>query len=124
AHREDGRAPEQPAAPAHPPPRARAAVPGEPGVDYPDPRPRRVGDKSDGLGSPVRVLGALRVSWQGQQWVEYRLRDSARRIQWLTVEMRQGQGPDQPPHLEVLLWTDVPTQGMIPARSSLIMDDV
>jgi hypothetical protein len=32
--------------------------------------------------------------------------------------------PGEPTHLEVLLWTDVPTEGMIPARSMLIMEGV
>jgi hypothetical protein len=124
--RRERTAAEQPVevAPAEPPLPAPVAAAAHAGTDYIDPRTLRVGDKIEVLGSPVRVLGAVYVSWQGQQWVEYRLRDSARRVQWLTVEMRKGRTPDQPPHLEVLLWTDVPTQGMVPARSSLIMDDV
>lgn len=112
------------AAPPEPPLTAPVATPGRAGSDYTDPRTIKVGDRIEVHGVPARVLGALYVSWQGQQWVEYRLRDSGRRIQWLTVEMRGGSGPDDPPHLEVMLWTGVPTQGMVPARSSLIMEDV
>ncbi|MFC6680840.1 DUF4178 domain-containing protein [Nonomuraea ferruginea] len=93
--RKDRTAVEQPVevAPAEPPLPAPVAAAGHAGIDYTDPRTLRVGDKIEVLGSPVRVLGALYVSWQGQQWVEYRLRDGARRVQWLTVEMRKGQTP-------------------------------
>lgn len=121
-----GRTPEQPveAAPAEPPLAAPVSVPRRAGADYVDPRTIKVGDKIGVHGSPARVLGAKHVSWQGQEWVEYRLRDSVRRIQWLSVELRGGATPGAPTHLEVLLWTDVPTEGMIPARSMLIMEGV
>src|SRR5690606_35300070 len=79
--RRERTAAEQPVvvAPAEPPLPAPVAAAAHAGTDYIDPRTLRVGDKIEVLGSPVRVLGAVYVSWQGQQWVEYRLRDSARR---------------------------------------------
>jgi hypothetical protein len=121
-----GRAAEQPVevAPIEPPLAAPVSAPVRAGADYADPRTIRVGDKIGVHGAPARVLGAMHISWQGQQWVEYRLRDSGRRIQWLSVQMREGSAPGEQPHLEVLLWTDVPTQGMVPARSTLVMEDV
>ncbi len=121
-----GRTPEQPmqVVPAEPPLAAPVSMPGRAGADYVDPRTIKVGDKIGVHGSPARVLGAKHVSWQGQDWIEYRLRDSVRRIQWLSVELRGGVTPGEPTHLEVLLWTDVPTEGMIPARSMLIMEGV
>ncbi|MFC6895798.1 DUF4178 domain-containing protein [Nonomuraea dietziae] len=64
------------------------------------------------------------MSWQGRQWIEYMLDDGSRRPVWLSVEVRQGLVSTDPPHLEVLLWTIVPTQGMIPAKSMLIMEGV
>ncbi|MDP4510416.1 DUF4178 domain-containing protein [Nonomuraea turcica] len=99
---------------------APVSVPGQAGTDYIDPRTIQVGDRIEVLGSPARVLGAMHISWQGQQWTEYLLRDASRRRQWLSVEVRAGERP----HLEVLLWNDVPTQGMIPAKSMLIMEGV
>ncbi|MBF8188551.1 DUF4178 domain-containing protein [Nonomuraea sp. K274] len=108
-------------APAEPPlPAPVSAPPGHAGTDYTDPRTIEVGDRIEVLGSPARVLGAMYVSWQGQQWTEFVLRDAARRRQRLSVEVHSG----DPPHLEVLLWTDVPTQGMVPAKSMLIMEGV
>jgi hypothetical protein len=107
-------------APVESPMPAPVSVPGHAGADYTDPRTIRVGDRIEVHGSPARVLGAMYISWQGQQWTEYLLRDAARRLQWLSVEVRDG----DPPHLEVLLWTDVPTQGMVPAKSMLIMEGV
>ncbi|MCK2213055.1 DUF4178 domain-containing protein [Actinomadura sp. ATCC 31491] len=107
-------------APANAPPGAPGGVPGHAGADYTDPRTIRVGDRIDVHGSPARVLGAMHISWQGQQWVEFLLRDSTRRLQWLSVAVLAG----EPPHLEVLLWTEVPTQGMVPAKSMLIMEGV
>ncbi|MGW0804337.1 DUF4178 domain-containing protein [Nonomuraea sp. NPDC002799] len=97
-----------------------SSPPGHPGTDYTDPRTIRVGDRIEVHGSPARVLGAMYVSWQGQQWTEFLLRDAVRRLQWLSVEVHAG----EPPHLEVQLWTDVPTQGMVPAKSMLIMEGV
>ncbi|WP_223167239.1 DUF4178 domain-containing protein [Nonomuraea sp. SYSU D8015] len=107
-------------APVESPMPAPVSAPGHAGTDYTDPRTIRVGDRIEVHGSPARVLGAMHISWQGQQWTEYLLRDSSRRFQWLSVEVRDG----DPPHLEVLLWTDVPTQGMVPAKSMLIMEGV
>ncbi|WP_049562193.1 DUF4178 domain-containing protein [Nonomuraea sp. SBT364] len=117
-------APPVEAAPVEPPLPAPVSEPAHAGADYTDPRTIKVGDKIEVYGAPARVLGAMHLSWQGKQWIEYRLRDSARRVQWLSVEMRQGLAAGDPPFLEVLLWTGVPTQGMVPARSSLVMDDV
>lgn len=107
-------------APIETPMPAPVSVPGHAGTDYTDPRTIRVGDRIEVHGSPARVLGAMHVSWQGQQWTEFLLRDATRRLQWLSVEVHDG----DPPHLEVLLWTDVPTQGMVPAKSMLIMEGV
>jgi hypothetical protein len=103
---------------------APVSVPGHAGTEYADPRTIRVGDRIEVQGTPARVLGAMFVSWQGQQWTEYRLRDSTRRVQWLSVEVRAGVAKGESPHLEVLVWTDVPTEGMVPAKSMLIMEGV
>lgn len=108
-------APAQPAAPVPAP----VATP-----TFIDPRTFRVGDRIEVHGAPWRVLGALHVSWQGQQWTEYFIEDSLRRYQWLSVEVRHGLASGDAPHLEVLLWTEVPTQGMVPAKSMLIMEGV
>ncbi|MFC7592769.1 DUF4178 domain-containing protein [Nonomuraea antimicrobica] len=94
------------------------SVPGDVGTDYADPRTIQVGDRIEVHGSPARVLGATHVSWQGRQWTEFLLRDGSRRHQWLSIEVLAG----DPPHLEVRLWTDVPTEGMVPAKSMLIME--
>ncbi|MBB5080965.1 DUF4178 domain-containing protein [Nonomuraea endophytica] len=91
---------------------------------YDDPREIRVGDRIDVHGVRSEVLGALHVALQGQQWTEYLLDDGSRRARWLTVEIRQGLVSGDPPHLEVLVWTEVPTQGMIPAKSMIIMEGV
>jgi len=121
-----GRAAEQraPVASVEGPLPAPVSVPGHAGTDYADPRTINVGDKIEVHGSPSRVIGAMYVSCQGQQWTEYRLRDSTRRTHWLSVEVRKGMTAGEQTHLEVLLWTDVPTQGMVPARSMLIMEGV
>ncbi|GII64381.1 hypothetical protein Skr01_44660 [Sphaerisporangium krabiense] len=89
-----------------------------------DPRTIKVGDTVDRQGVRARVLGALHLSWQGDQWTEYLLEEGVRHYQWLSVEERDGATPDDPPHLEVYLWTPVPTQGMVPAKSMLIMEGV
>ncbi|WP_237101523.1 DUF4178 domain-containing protein [Nonomuraea sp. MG754425] len=107
-------------APAEAPLAAPVSAPGQAGTDYTDPRTIRVGDRIEVLGAPSRVLGVMHVSWQGQQWVEFLLRDGTRRSQWLSIEVVAG----SPPHLEVQLWNDVPTQGMVPAKSMLIMEGV
>ncbi|MFD1543592.1 DUF4178 domain-containing protein [Nonomuraea guangzhouensis] len=103
---------------------APVSMPGYAGSDYADPRTIKVGDRIEVHGSPARVLGAMYVSWQGTQWTEYRLRDGSRRTQWLSVEVLQGTAEGEPSHLEVLVWTEVPTEGMIPAKSMLIMEGV
>ncbi|MFF0774055.1 DUF4178 domain-containing protein [Nonomuraea wenchangensis] len=108
------------AAPTVVPPQLPPSVPGQVGADYTDPRTLRVGDRIEVQGSTARVLGAMHISCQGQEWTEFLLRDSARRHQWLSVEVRAG----DPPHLVVLLWTEVPTQGMVPAKHMLIMEGV
>ncbi|WP_248963725.1 DUF4178 domain-containing protein [Sphaerisporangium perillae] len=93
--------------------------------DYLDPRTIKVGDVIDRQGMRSRVLGALHLSWQGDQWIEYLLEEGmGHYYQWLSVEERQGPDPEDPPHLEVYLWTPVPTQGMVPAKSMLIMEGV
>lgn len=111
-------------APVETPLPAPVDVPGHAGTDYADPRTIQVGDRIEVHGTPSRVLGAMYVSWQGQQWTEYLLRDVARRRLWLSVEVREGKTAGEPSHLEVLLWTEVPTQGMVPAKSMLIMEGV
>lgn len=117
-----GRASEPPpeVAPSEAPLAAPVGAPGRAGTDYTDPRTIRVGDRIDVQGAHQRVLGAMFVSWQGRQWTEFLLRDRARRLQWLSVEVLPG----DPPHLEVKLWNDVPAQGMVPAKSMLIMEGV
>ncbi|WP_250906419.1 DUF4178 domain-containing protein [Nonomuraea sp. NEAU-A123] len=103
---------------------APVSMPGYAGSDYADPRTIKVGDRIEVHGSPARVLGAMYISWQGMQWTEFRLRDGSRRLQWLSVEVLQGTAEGEPSHLEVLVWTEVPTEGMIPAKSMLIMEGV
>lgn len=97
---------------------------GHVGIDYPDPRTIKVGDTIECQGVRSRVLGALYLSWRGTQWTEYFLDDGTHRYQWLSIETREGSGPGDAPHLEVLLWTTVPTQGMIPAKTMLILEGV
>ncbi|MFF4194729.1 DUF4178 domain-containing protein [Nonomuraea sp. NPDC001831] len=111
-------------APVETPLPAPVEAPGHAGTDYADPRTIQVADRIEVHGSPYRVLGAMHVSWQGRQWVEYLLRDVARRRLWLSVEVREGKAAGEASHLEVLLWTEVPTQGMVPAKSMLIMEGV
>ncbi|MFD1940213.1 DUF4178 domain-containing protein [Nonomuraea sp. bgisy101] len=94
------------------------------GSDYDDPRTIKVGDKIETHGTAAKVRGAVHVACQGQQWTEYLLDDGSRRPVWLSVQVRHGLVSTDPPHLEVLLWTNVPTQGMIPARTMLIMEGV
>ncbi|ACZ91077.1 DUF4178 domain-containing protein [Streptosporangium roseum] len=115
-----GDTPLQPAEVA-PPPQPSA---GHVGIDYPDPRTIKVGDTIDCQSVRTRVLGAMYLSWQGNQWTEYLLDDGTRRYQWLSIETRAGLNPGDPPHLEVLLWTPVPTQGMIPAKTTLSVEGV
>jgi hypothetical protein len=105
-------------------PASPLAVPGtgRAGSDYPDPRTIRVGDSVEYQGVRARVLGAVYFSWQGKEWTHYLLDDGTRRQQWLSVA-EQGGGGDSSV-LEVKLWTTVPTQGMVPAKSMLIMEGV
>ncbi|MFJ2028929.1 DUF4178 domain-containing protein [Streptosporangium sp. NPDC087985] len=117
-----GDTPLPPAEVAQPPPPQPST--GHVGIDYPDPRTIKVGDTIDCQGVRTRVLGAMYLSWQGNQWTEYLLDDSTRCYQWLSVETRPGLNPGDPSHLEVLLWTPVPTQGMIPARTTLSVEGV
>ncbi len=125
-----GRRPRGPGAPGETPlPSAEVAQPSRPstghvGIDYPDPRTIKVGDTIDCQGVRTRVLGAMYLSWQGNQWTEYLLDDGSRRYQWLSIETRPGLNPGDPPHLEVLLWTPVPTEGMIPAKTTLSVEGV
>ncbi|MEV7011908.1 DUF4178 domain-containing protein [Streptosporangium sp. NPDC051022] len=115
-----GESPLQPAEGAQPPRPSAGHV----GIDYPDPRTIKVGDTIDCQGTRTRVLGALYLSSQGTEWTEYLLDDGNRRYQWLSIETRSGPNPGDPPHLEVLLWTSVPTQGMIPAKTTLSLEGV
>lgn len=107
-----------PGAPAGSPPGDPAADP-----DYFDPRTIKVGDTVYVEAARYRAIGALHCSMQGEQWTEYLLDEGARRYNWLSVEERADQDGG-PLRLEVLLWTDVPTQGMVPAKHMLIVDGV
>ncbi|MDH2429885.1 DUF4178 domain-containing protein [Sphaerisporangium sp. TRM90804] len=89
-----------------------------------DPRTIKVADTIDRQGTRSRVLGALHLAWQGNQWTEYLLEQGSRHYQWLSVREREGATPDDPPHLEVYLLTPVPTEGMVPAKRMLIMEGV
>jgi len=101
-----------------------APVP-EPPIDYLDPRTIKVGDFIECQGTRSRVLGALHISTrQGDQWTDYLLDDGSRVYQRLSVREKAGPNPAGPAHLEVMLWTQVPTQGMVPAKSTLIMEGV
>ncbi len=113
---------------AREPVRTPPAAPGEspardPEVDpdFFDPRTIRVGDTVYVEAARYRAVGALHCTMQGEKWTEYLLDEGARRYNWLSVEERPGK-EGEPLHLEVLLWTDVPTQGMVPARHMLIVD--
>ncbi|MFC4058304.1 DUF4178 domain-containing protein [Planomonospora corallina] len=111
------------------PPRARSApraaeTAGHVGIDYPDPRTIKVGDTIGYQGVRARVLGALHLSWQGTEWTEYLLDEGVRRHRWLSVETRPGRAAADALHLEVLLWTPVPDEGMIPAKTMIIVEGV
>ncbi|SDG91484.1 protein of unknown function [Sinosporangium album] len=123
-HTERPETPSPPDQPSHPPLAAPTGHPGIVGTDYLDPRTVKVGDAIDCQGMRARVIGAIHVSWQGRQWTEMLLDDGTPRSQWLSVEVRPGLLPADAPHLEVLLWTAVPTQGMVPAKSMLIVEGV
>lgn len=99
--------------------------PGDPAADpdFFDPRTIRVGDTVYVEAARYRAVGALHCTMQGEKWTEYLLEEGARRYNWLSIEERPGQESDSL-HLQVLLWTDVPTQGMVPAKHMLIVDGV
>ncbi|GAA0378018.1 hypothetical protein GCM10009530_30770 [Microbispora corallina] len=110
-----------PQPPEEEPRRASPAVsPGDP--DYFDPRTIKVGDTVYVESARYRAIGALYATMQGEQWTEYLLDEGARSYRWLSVEERPRPGGGDARHLEVLLWTDVPTQGMVPAKHMLIVD--
>lgn len=92
--------------------------------DYFDPRTIRVGDTVYVQAARLRVLGALHLGRRGDQWTEYLLDDGTRRLQRLSVKERPGPAEGVPGHLEVMLWTEVPTQGMVPAKHMLIVEGV
>lgn len=98
--------------------------PPEPEADYLDPRTIKVGDVVLCQGARSRVLGALHLSQKGREWTRYLLDDGTRHYQWLSVQERPGLTEDAPPVLEVVLWTPVPTEGMVPAKSMLTMEGV
>ncbi|MEV0969100.1 DUF4178 domain-containing protein [Microtetraspora glauca] len=93
-----------------------------PGPAYFDPRTIKVTDTVHCAGVRFRAIGALHLSRQGEQRTEYLLDEGNRRYQWLSVEERREPGADGAGHLEVLLWTTVPTEGMVPAKSTLMME--
>ena len=92
------------------------------GPGFFDPRTIKVGDTVHIAGVRYQAMGALHLSWQGEQWTEHLLDDGSRRYQWLSVQERDVRHGEA--HLEVMLWTQVPAQGMIPAKSMLIMEGV
>lgn len=96
------------------------------GSDIPDPRTIKVNDTIECPGVHARVYGALHLSWRGRQWTQYLLDDGPRRRStWLAVEeLQPSTASDQHAMVQVLLWTAVPTQGMVPAKSMLIMEGV
>ncbi|GLW97721.1 DUF4178 domain-containing protein [Microtetraspora sp. NBRC 16547] len=105
--------------------RSQAPPPGvTPGTEpeYFDPRTIKVTDTVHCAGVRFRAIGALHLSRQGERRTEYLLDDGNRRYQWLSVEERREPGADGAGHLEVLLWTTVPTDGMVPAKSTLMVE--
>ncbi|GAA1021961.1 hypothetical protein Aple_083320 [Acrocarpospora pleiomorpha] len=108
----------------------RRVVPANGGLDFGsddgpaffDPRTIKVGDTVHIAGVRYKAMGALHLSWHGEQWTEHLLDDGTRRYQWLSVQERGER--EEAVHLEVLLWTQVPAQGMVPAKSMLIMEGV
>ncbi|WP_030451834.1 DUF4178 domain-containing protein [Herbidospora cretacea] len=101
--------------------RARAAVEVETDLfdeyDYFDPRTLQVGDTATVEGTRYKAIGALHLMRQGDEWTEHLLDDGSRRVHWLSVQ-------ELPEGLEVMLWTPVQAQGMVPAKSMLIMEGV
>lgn len=91
---------------------------------YFDPRTIRVGDTIYIQAARLRVLGALHLGRQGDQWTEYLLDDGTRRYQWLSVKERPAPAEGGPGHLDVVLLTELPAQGMVPAKHMLIMDGI
>jgi hypothetical protein len=104
-------------------PEEPARVPA-PGPGFFDPRTIKVGDVVHIQGVKSRAIGALHLSRQGDQWTEYLLDEGVRRYQWLSVEERRDPAGGDARHLEVMLWTQVPSQGMVPAKHMLIMEGV
>ncbi|WP_433416172.1 DUF4178 domain-containing protein [Microtetraspora malaysiensis] len=92
------------------------------GPEYFDPRTIKVGDTVHCAGVRFHTVGALQLARQGERRTEYLLDDGNRHYQWLSVEELREQGAGEAGHLEVLLWTTVPTEGMVPAKSTLTMD--
>lgn len=126
--RQDRRRPQQasrrPAGGRVPPTMPAPAPVAEAEPEYLDPRTIKVGDFVDRQGARSRVMGALYLSRQGDQWTQYMLDDGTRKYSWLSVREQPGATPGAPALLEVTLWTPVPTQGMVPAKSMLIMEGV
>ncbi len=85
--------------------------------DYFDPRTLQVGDTATVEGTRFKAIGALHLMRQGDEWTEHLLDDGSRRVHWLSVQ-------EHPEGLEVMLWTPVRAQGMVPAKSMLIMEGV
>ncbi|GII56940.1 hypothetical protein Pth03_53290 [Planotetraspora thailandica] len=108
-----------PPSPSEEPVRVPAPAPG-----FFDPRTIKVGDVVHIQGVKSRAVGALHLSRQGDLWTEYLLDEGVRRYQWLSVEERRDPDGGDGRHLEVSLWTQVPSQGMVPAKSMLIMEGV
>ncbi|WP_283135565.1 DUF4178 domain-containing protein [Rhizohabitans arisaemae] len=92
--------------------------------DFVDPRTIKVGDVIDCQGVRYRAIGALYLTRKGSQWVEYLMDDGKRGYRWLSVEERPGLVSTDPSYLEVLVWTPVPTQGMVPAKHTLLVEGV
>ncbi|WP_066371391.1 DUF4178 domain-containing protein [Herbidospora mongoliensis] len=86
-------------------------------LDFFDPRTLQVGDTATVEGTRFKAIGALHLMRQGDEWTEHLLDDGSHRLHWLSVQER-------PEGLEVMLWTPVRAQGMVPAKSMLIMEGV
>ena len=70
------------------------------------------------------MLGALTVTWQGGTGRSTSSRTPTGASGRSTVKERPAVGEGDVGHLAVVLWTPIPTQGMIPAKRMLIMDGV
>ncbi|RJL33440.1 DUF4178 domain-containing protein [Bailinhaonella thermotolerans] len=102
-----------------PPPHEAAPPPPEPEPvpRGPDPRGIGIGDVIDCQGARWFVIGVLHMEDGDQRWREFLLDDGAGHYTWLTVEQRGG-------GLEVVLWMDAPSQGMIPPQRTVLIDGV